>query len=300
MLGWVIYNGHLNSKKFIEFGQWIKFAAQTHKIDIELVKNNDCYSVMDLDGPEVLHSYFSELPDFVVFLDKDIALAKQFQSIGVRIFNSPEAIDVCDNKITMYQRLSEQNIAIPKTIIAPKTFFKPQNIEWKSFIRIGSILNYPLIIKEAYGSYGDQVYLIQDEKELKKKIEELVHIPLLFQEYISENFGKDRRIYVVGDKVIGAIERISEKDFRANVELGSTVTAHVPSENEIELSIRAAKAVGASFAGIDLLTNEKGEPIVCEVNTNAHIKNIYDCTGENVAEHLISFIVNDIEKNPKN
>jgi ribosomal protein S6--L-glutamate ligase/gamma-F420-2:alpha-L-glutamate ligase len=56
------------------------------------------------------------------------------------------------------------------------------------------------------------------------------------------------------------------------------------------LAAAAAHAVGTDFAGVDLLFKEDGTPTVCEVNSNAHIRSIFSCTGINVADHILSFI----------
>ncbi|MFW5676022.1 MAG: ATP-grasp domain-containing protein, partial [Acetivibrio ethanolgignens] len=62
--------------------------------------------------------------------------------------------------------------------------------------------------------------------------------------------------------------------------------AYEPTEEEKRLAVRACQALGLDFAGVDILFGEAG-PVVCEVNSNAHFKNIYDCTGVNVAEHIL-------------
>lgn len=69
--------------------------------------------------------------------------------------------------------------------------------------------------------------------------------------------------------------------------------SYEPSSEEIDLAIRAARAVGASFAGVDLLFGSDG-PLVCEVNSNAHFKNLLSCTGINVAEEILTFIQKDL------
>lgn len=66
-----------------------------------------------------------------------------------------------------------------------------------------------------------------------------------------------------------------------------------PNAEEIELAVRCMKALKLDFAGIDLLFGKDG-PVVCEVNSNAHFKNIFDCTGVNAADLIIRHIVEEI------
>ena len=54
------------------------------------------------------------------------------------------------------------------------------------------------------------------------------------------------------------------------------------------------RPLGLDFAGVDILFGEEEEPILCEVNSNAHFKNIYDCTGINVADAIISYILEQL------
>ncbi|WP_182200442.1 ATP-grasp domain-containing protein [Paraliobacillus salinarum] len=295
MHGWVIYNGHLQSEAFLTFSQWIHDAGKKLGITIEQRKNNELFVLLEQDKPLMDTLNYQHNPDFVIFIDKDIALAKQLEAIGIPVFNSAQAIATCDNKVDMYPVLHQANIAIPRTVIAPKIFSKANPIQLSSFHYLEDIFTYPFIIKEGYGSYGQQVYLIHNRKELDEKIKEIADRPFLFQEFIGSSCGRDLRIYVVGNEVVAGLARTAQDDFRANVSVGGTVKAHLATEKEKKLAIDAAQAVGADFAGVDLLYDENEEPIVCEVNTSAHIKNIYDYTGVNIAEHIMTWTIRKLK-----
>lgn len=291
MYGWVIHNGNLSSDKFNRFSTWVQHAGAKEGIAIEIVKNNQILSLADSNGLGLLQSIKQDhFPDFVIFIDKDITLAQQLELIGIPVFNSASAIDLCDNKVLMYQALAHRKLAIPRTIIAPKIFTGVKKIDMDSFLTVEQQLEYPMIIKEGYGSYGEQVYLIENRRQLVESIHTLYDRPFLFQEFIQSSYGRDVRINVVGNNVVAAVKRFATDDFRANVQLGSTMEAYQPSEIEKSLAIRATQAVGADFAGVDLLFGENDNPIICEVNTNAHIENIFHYTGVNVADHIISHI----------
>ena len=55
----------------------------------------------------------------------------------------------------------------------------------------------PFIVKEAYGSFGEQVYLIHTENDLLKTIHDLGHKPFIIQEFIEHSKGRDIRVNVV-------------------------------------------------------------------------------------------------------
>ena len=72
--------------------------------------------------------------------------------------------------------------------------------------------------------------------------------------------------------------------------------SYQPSREFCELAIAASKHIGADFSGVDLLFGQDGKPLLCEVNSNAHIKNIYDCTGIDVTEAIFDHIIQAVGK----
>ncbi|CDO01734.1 Alpha-aminoadipate--LysW ligase LysX [Oceanobacillus picturae] len=292
--GWIVYNGSLKGNKFLDFAEWIQEAALKQGSSTTIYKNNELLVSLQTNNIKILSDNSPSLPDYVVFADKDIYLAKQLELLGIPVFNRSSAIEVSDDKIATFQQLSQYNIPLPATIVAPKVFMK-DNTHLEDVHIIAKELGFPLIIKEAFGSFGEQVYLIHDEDELHKKVLELQGKPYLYQAFISSSFGKDLRLHVVGDQVVAAMKRQSLNDFRANVSAGGTTQTYTPSVQEEELAIAATKAIGADFAGVDLLIGEDEYPIVCEINSNAHIRSMFDCTGINVADHMVQYVLEVIK-----
>jgi RimK family alpha-L-glutamate ligase len=291
--GWIIYNDSLPGNKFIDFAEWIQSAAEQKGSKATIFSNRDVLAYIAKNNSQILVDHLQMLPDYVVFTDKDIYLAKQLELLGIPVFNQSEAIRISDDKIATYQKLAAVNLPIPRTIIYPKTFFAT---EVKKTIIQSAVeaFGFPMIVKEAFGSFGEQVYLVHTDQELSTKIETLGTNPFMLQEFITSSYGVDLRLHVVGDQVVAAMKRQSANDFRANVTAGGTMEAYQPNDIEQELAIKATKAIGADFAGVDLLLGPDQNPIVCEVNSNAHIHNLYDCTGINVADFMIDYILHTI------
>jgi gamma-F420-2:alpha-L-glutamate ligase len=292
---WIVYNGNLSATKFLDFAEWIQAAALKENVQAKILKNNELLAALSVNGGSLLGYKKSELPDFVVFGDKDIPLARQLEYLSIPVFNSASAIERSDNKIETYQALAHNQLPIPKTIVAPKVFSGATVLQTTFYQQVGEELTFPLIIKEAYGSFGEQVYLIESVEQMMEKIIELKDTPFVFQEYIATSYGRDIRLNVVGDKVVTSILRVSKNDFRANVSAGGQMERYQPSPHEEQLAIAATKAVGADFAGVDLLFGANNDPIICEVNSNAHIRNIYNCTKVNVAEYIVSYILDQLK-----
>ncbi|WP_373892970.1 ATP-grasp domain-containing protein [Virgibacillus natechei] len=288
--GWIIYNGSLPGNKFLDFAKWIQNAAAKKDSQATIYKNNELLSYLGTGETGLLQQEGQTLPDYVVFADKDIYLAKQLEALGVPVFNSAKAIQRSDDKIDSYQHLARQKLPFPETIIAPKVFSNTTSDNTSIEPAINT-LGFPMIVKEAFGSFGQQVYLVHTKEELQSKVKALQGKAFLFQEFIASSYGKDMRLHVVGNKVVAAMKRHATDDFRSNVSAGGTMEAYTPTDHEKELAIAATKAIGADFAGVDLLFGPDKSPLICEINSNAHIHNMYNCTGINVADFIMDYIL---------
>lgn len=290
---WILYNGFLDSHKFIDFAQMLQKAALSIGHEVHLLKNSD---VLNLVQTKVDCFADAEQPDYVLFTDKDIYLAKQLENWGIPVFNTANTIEISDDKIKTYQHLSNAGLPIPKTIILPKTFgMTPEMIE-KPIEKAIDYLQFPVIIKEAFGSFGEQVFLAETMTALKNIVYERSHLPMMLQEFIHTSYGKDVRIQVVGDQAAAAMMRTSETDFRANVTSGGKMVAYEPNDKEKEIAIKASQAIGATFSGVDLLFGPDNNPIVCEVNSNAHIRNLLDCTGIDTSFDIVKHVIAQVSE----
>lgn len=284
---WVIYNGSLTSDKFKDQANLIKEAAERAGVKTIVKKN---YEVM-MD----LSISLDSRPDFVVFLDKDILLAKFLKNSGIRIFNDPDVIETCDNKANQYIQLSKHDIPMPKTIVAPKVYPSFTIANSGYYEKVLAKLGLPMIIKEGHGSFGMRVYLIETEEAFYEKAAELRGVDYIFQQFIASSRGRDIRVNIVGGEVVASMYRHSETDFRANITNGGVAEVIQLTDEQQELAIQAADAVGAEFAGVDLLFDDNEKPLVCEVNAAAHIRNIYNVTGINVADAMIHYILRELK-----
>ena len=294
--GWLIYNGGLRTPKYMELNELYAAAAKKLGIEVELIANDELHPCIENGQTQLKSIKERSTPQFILFLDKDIRLAKQLEKMGYRLFNSSQVIENCDDKMLTFQVLADHNIKMPKTLFAPLYFYGTGTGEpnLNFTLTLEKELGYPMVIKETFGSFGAQVYLVHNRSELIAKQKELIYKPHLYQEFIQTSIGRDVRIYVVGEKVVASMYRHSETDFRANISNGGAMQPYVPNKAFCQMAIDATKALGADFTGVDLLFGEDGEPVLCEVNSNAHIKNIYDCTGIDVAEFIFKYILEKI------
>lgn len=280
---WIIYNGSLVSDKFLDQARLMAEACHNAGVQPIIYKNYEI--LVDLSTP------LQNKPDFVIFLDKDILLATYLKDQGIPVFNDPEVIETCDNKAKQYIKLAQAEIPMPITIVAPKVYPKFNIRDSGYFEKVLETLGLPLVIKEAHGSFGMKVYLIETTEDFFEKVEALRGVDFIFQQYIQSSYGRDIRVNTIGNEVVAAMYRHSESDFRANITNGGQAQKIELTNDQEQLAIRAAQAVGADFAGVDLLFGTNEEPLVCEVNAASHIRNIYNVTGINVGDAFLQYIL---------
>lgn len=273
MKGFLVVNHFLNGEKYDKLHSHLISSSKNLNIDLKLRTNLQLACEDKFDA------------DFVLFWDKDVNLAKRLEIMGVPVFNSARAIELCDDKAKTYLSLLNK-LPQPKTLISPLSFF---NDNMSEFVKNAiDLLGLPLVFKECFGSFGAQVFLCESADEIMAHIS---HKPFILQEFIKESVGRDKRLEVVGDKVASCVRRENKNDFRSNVTNGGTMTPCQPTDREKELAVNACKILGLDFGGIDILDGE----IICEVNSNAHIINIMESTGVDIAPLIFEYIMEKIK-----
>lgn len=259
-------------------------------IKTEIISNGFSRYYADENG---IQSDFKNV-DFAVFFDKDKYLSKALEKFGIKVFNSHDAIRVCDDKGDTYMALCNNGIKIPKTIFAPLCYKNEFELNFDYAKKIGKELGFPLIVKESYGSLGNGVHKVDNEAELYKKMLELKLKPHLYQEYFGKQKGTDVRIIVIGGKAVASMKRHNENDFRSNLARGGKGEVFDSPKSFLSIAEKCARVLGLTYCGVDLLFGNDNEPIVCEVNSNAFFSGIESVTGVNVAELYAKEIIKQL------
>ena len=298
MAGYVIYNGFWNKVPNDPAARMVT-AAAAHGVALSVCPNTAF--VMSVSPLSVTAPDGKELgkDDFVLFWDKDTRLAKALESVGVRVYNSAKAIEICDDKSETHRILSAAGVLQPDTLLAPMTY-RDVNESVEPFLQAAAErFGFPLVVKECYGSFGDQVSLAHSMEELRERAYIMESRPFMLQRFVKEAAGVDYRLYIVGDRVVASMCRRSDgKDFRANLRQGGSAVPYTPTAEETALALRCCRELGLCFGGIDFLHTDKGV-MVCEVNSNAHLAGIIDCTGVDVADEIVSFVLAQEGKEPR-
>lgn len=212
------------------------------------------------------------------------AVVRQFEVMDVFSPNKSQAISRSRDKLRSMQILAREGVGLPVTGFAHAT----QDIDGL----IETVGGAPLVIKLLEGTQGIGVVLAETYQAAKSVIEAFrgLDANILVQEFIKEAEGADIRCFVVGREVIAAMKRQGAPgEFRSNLHRGGNAQKIVPSDEERDTAIRAAKAMGLKIAGVDLLRSNHG-PVVMEVNSSPGLEGIEKATKIDVAGKIIEYI----------
>ncbi|MBQ0098941.1 MAG: RimK family alpha-L-glutamate ligase, partial [Firmicutes bacterium] len=237
--------------------------------------------------------------DFAIYLDKDKYTSLYLSKNGLRLFNSHDSIRVCDDKGETYITLEKENIKIPKTIYAPLCYDKNEVINEKDADEIIKVLSLPVVVKESFGSMGKGVYKADTKEELLALMGKLKNMPHLYQEYLGKKFGEDIRVIVIGGKAVASMRRKNDKDFRSNIALGGKGEKIELLKEYKDIAEKSAKVLGLDYCGVDLLSGNDNEPVVCEVNSNAFFEEIENISKVNIAKVYCEYIIKKVGNHEK-
>lgn len=285
--GVILINAYTNGESELNQPKRLKEEFEARGVRIEVKRNFFTAGVRENEAAGFLSA------DFCVYLDKDKYAGELLEKAGLRLFNSPRAVAVCDDKMTTCIALAGSGIPVPETYAAPLCYSEsaPANAE---FLRaVGERLGYPLVVKESYGSLGKGVYKADDFESLCEVEKKLQMKPHLFQKFVSSSAGRDLRVIVIGGVVFAAMRRTSAGDFRSNLELGGRGEPLSPDARAAALCESVARRLGLDYCGVDLLFAEDGYT-VCEVNSNAFFGGMERITGKNVAGAYAEYIIREV------
>ncbi|HKR77874.1 MAG TPA: 30S ribosomal protein S6--L-glutamate ligase [Rhodanobacter sp.] len=212
------------------------------------------------------------------------AVLRQLETMGVYTPNSSDAVLRARDKLRSLQILAAQGIAMPVTVFGDN----PDDTE----DLLAMLGEPPHVIKLNEGSQGTGVVLAEKRSASQSVIEAFrgLYANFLVQEFIAEAKGCDLRCFVVGGKVVAAMQReASAGDFRANLHRGGSAEAVKLSAAEKRIAVQAAAALGLGIAGVDLLRSDRG-PLVLEVNASPGLEGIETVTGVDVAGAIIELL----------
>jgi ribosomal protein S6--L-glutamate ligase len=286
----------LSRKRSLYSTQRLVEAAQQRGHEVQVIDTLRCYMNITSHKPEI-HYRGQNLAGFEAVIPRigasitfyGTAVVRQFEMMGVFTLNESVAIARSRDKLRSLQLLSRKGIGLPVSGFA----HSPDDIE--DLVKM--VGGAPVVIKLLEGTQGIGVVLAETHKAAESVIEAFMGLKanILVQEFIKEAGGTDIRCFVIGDRVVAAMQRrAKEGEFRSNLHRGGTAELIRITPEERSTAVRAAAAMGLNVAGVDILRSHHG-PVIMEVNSSPGLEGIEKATGNDIAAMIIEFI----EKNAK-
>lgn len=293
MKGWILYSKSEEELEPSDNGvNRLLGAAKQKGIDLRVLKPEHFDLVVSRDDKKsiIVKGAYQALPDFIIpRLGSNttyfaLAVLRQLERLGVYVCNNASSIETVKDKLHIHQILAHSNLPTPKTMLVKF----PIDIEV-----VRKEIGYPLLLKNITGTEGKGIHLIEREDQFLDIMDFLEGAGgatnIILQEFIKTSYGKDLRVFVLGGRVIGCMQRISKEGFKANFSRGGDVAPYELTPLIEWLATETARLVGLDIAGIDLLF-DGDEFRICEANSSPGFLGLEKVIGFTVAEQILDYI----------
>ena len=206
-------------------------------------------------------------------------LLHRLQARGVRVLNSPRALETCVDKYLATAYLEAAGLRVPPTIVCQHA-----DAALEAFTALGG----DVVVKPLFGSEGRGMMRISDPELAWRTFRTLEQMrSILYLQQFVRHPGWDLRVFVLDGNVLAAMRRVARGDWRTNVAQGGNGETVALSSVQRDLAVRAAAALGAAAAGVDLLPGPDGEWYVLEVNAVPGWRALAPVAGVDIAAALV-------------
>ncbi|MFK8252185.1 RimK family alpha-L-glutamate ligase [Ancylobacter terrae] len=213
-----------------------------------------------------------------------LGLLHALRELGVKVMNDARAIERCVDK-------SMTSFLVAKAgLPTPRTFVREDRAAMQALVDAAPA---DAVLKPLFGAQGRGIRRIAPRASLPEPdkvggvyyLQEFVEGPARDKELGRERDYQDWRVFVIGDRPVAAMIRHSER-WITNIHQGAVGEAAPLDGTPAALAVAATRAVGADYAGVDLIENARGEFLVLEVNSMPAWKGLQKATGIDVAAAL--------------
>ncbi|MFH1425893.1 MAG: RimK family alpha-L-glutamate ligase [Candidatus Kerfeldbacteria bacterium] len=208
---------------------------------------------------------------------------------GLFVRQGKIVIDSALARRTVPSKVYEASIYVQNGIPHPATFQAADGGSYEELLRQ---VPFPIVVKPVYGQMGRGIEKFDSKKKALAFLNKN-RSGYFIQEYIPAE--SDYRVLVIGNKVIGMLERFAAKgEFRTNALGAHSDKAPLTREVRI-LALKATRSLGYDIAGVDLIKHH-GKWLVLETNANPQWQNLKGTLGVDVAEYVVDYALQQYRK----
>ena len=153
----------------------------------------------------------------------------------------------------------------------------------------------PLVLKPLFGSQGRGLRLVETVDGLPPA-EEMDGVFYLQRYVAGPSAGwRDWRVFVVGDRAVAAMIRHGV-EWRTNAARGARCEGAAATGRIAELALAAARAVGAGYAGVDIIADAQGQLQVLEVNSMPAWKSLQQVSETDISAALAEDFLSGLKR----
>ena len=212
-------------------------------------------------------------------------LLHRLERLGLLIINPPLSIERSVDKYCSLTLFHENGLPVPRTAVT-----ESHDEALKCFYELGG----DVVVKPLFGSQGVGATRITDPDIAARVFRTIsFHHGVLYLQQFIPHGGSDIRAFVIGDRVVASMRRVSE-NWKTNVSLGAKpVSLNLPKELE-NLAVKAAKVIGCKVTGVDLIEGPNG-PSLIELNSQPGWRGLQSVTKIIIADEIINYIKSELK-----
>lgn len=218
------------------------------------------------------------LPDFALVRTINYQLSNYLSQNNVIIFNNAETSYYANDKYNCYLLMKELGVKVMRT----------------ELLGSGSpTMKMPYIVKSCDGHGGSEVFFVDNDEKLKRAREKLSGKRSVVQQP-SSTLGVDMRAYLLNGKIISAIIRYNDFDFRSNFSLGGKIKKGEVTLEQRKTIAKIYDKLKCEYVGIDFII-DNGEYVLNEIEDVVGARMLYQCESFDVADMWIKDISEKIK-----
>ena len=210
---------------------------------------------------------------------------RRIEDMGVTVINPARSIEKAVDKYYTSALLEDAGINTPRTMVT-ESFSEAM----RAFKELGG----DVVVKPLFGSLGMGITRVSNEDVAYRVFRalEMTKSVYYLQEFIPHG-GRDIRVFIIGDRVVASMQRVSD-DWKTNISSGGKAAKYTPSDEAVEMSLKASEKLGLMYTGVDIIETDE-EAYVIELNSTPGWEGLQSVTELDITEALLDHVMTKIK-----